>query len=282
VPNLASLHPVVVHIAIGFLVAGVLIRWLSLTGRVRFATPAAAVLILAGTLAAVLSVTSGDQAHGPVERVPGTAEAVVAHERWGERARNAFLAVALVEVAILFLARRGKERKAVIASAALCVPALFCLYEAGEHGGELVYSYAGGVGIRTGDPQDVRRLLLAAAWHQAQLDRKEGRPEAAASVIEEAAARFPSDPAVQMMVAESRLVDAKDPAAALGLLGGLTVPSEDRRLRIRHGMLMADALEASGRADAARATLQQLLAAFPDNQRIKQRLQGGAPPSPQP
>ena len=42
-------------------------------------------------------------------------------------------------------------------------------------------------------------------------------------------------------------------------------------------MLTADALEKAGRADAARATLQQLAAAFPDNPRIKQRLAGAAP-----
>lgn len=279
-PNLASLHPIVVHIAIGFLVAGVLLRWLSVTGRVHFATPAAAVLILAGTAAAAVSVTSGTQAHGPVERVPGAAAAVQSHERWGDRTRNAFIAVSLVEIAVLFLARRGQERKAVLASAVLCAPALLCLYEAGEHGGELVYSYAGGVGIRTGDPQDVRRLLLAAAHHQAQLDRKEGRPQAAASVIQEAASRFPNDPGVQMMVAESRLLDAKDPAAALAILGGLTVPADDRRLRMRHGMLMADAHEAAGQPDAAKAVLQQLAAAFPDNPRIKQRLSGAPPPPP--
>jgi uncharacterized membrane protein len=279
-PNLAAYHPVIVHFAIGFLVAGVLLRWVSLTGRVRFASPAAASLIILGTLAAVLSVTSGTSAHGPVERVPGSAPAVMAHETWGERARNAFILVSLVEGAILVLVRRGRERKAVLASAMLSVPALFCLYEAGEHGGELVYSYAGGVGIRTGDPQDVRRLLLAAAYHQAQLDRKEGRPQAAASVIEEAAARFPNDAAVQMLVAESRLLDAKDPAAALAMLGSLAVPPDDARLRVRQGMLLADAHEAAGRPEAARATLQQLLAAFPKNSRIRQRLEGAPAPAP--
>ena len=279
-PDLAAYHPVVVHIAIGFLVAGVLFRWLSLTGRVSFAGPAAASLILTGTLFAVLSVKSGTQAHGPVERVPGAAVEVMAHEHWGERARNAFLVVSLAELAVLLLTRRGKGRPAVLASAVLCVPALFCLYEAGEHGGRLVYSYAGGVGIRTGDPLDVQRLLLAAAYHQAQVDRKAGRPEAAASVIAEAASRFPGDAGVQMLVAESALLDRKDPTAALGILGGLSVPADDTRTRIRQGMLIADAHEAAGRKDAARATLQQLLAAFPDNRRIRQRLEGTAPAPP--
>jgi hypothetical protein len=81
------------------------------------------------------------------------------------------------------------------------------------------------------------------------------------------------------MAAESALVDRKDPAAALDILGRTAVPQDDARLRVRHGMLMADALEAAGRADAARATLQQLASAFPDNRRIKQRLAGSPAPA---
>jgi tetratricopeptide (TPR) repeat protein len=150
---------------------------------------------------------------------------------------------------------------------------VFFLYEAGEHGGELVYSYAGGVGIRTGEPEDVGRLLIAAAYHQAQADRKAGRPADAAAVIAEVARRHPSDPGIQMLSAESALLDRKSPDEALALLGRITVPSDDARLRVRHAMLTADAHEAAGRPDAARATLQQILAAYPENARLKQRLE---------
>ena len=279
-PNLAEYHPIVVHFAIGFLVAGALLRWLSLTGRVAFASPAATALMLVGTLAAVLSVQSGVDAHGPVERIPGVAEAVMEHEHWGERARNAFLFVGLAEIAVLILSRRGKARPALIASAILCVPAVFCLYEAGEHGGELVYAYAGGVGTRSGDPADVGRLLVAAAYNQALVDRKAGHAADAAALVSVVAARFPADPEIQVMAAESALLDGKDPQAALGILGRTTVPEAKARLRVRHGMLMADAQEAAGRPDDARATLQQLASAFPQNARIKQRLQGASPPPP--
>ena len=242
-----------------------MLRWLSLTGRVSFASPAATCLLLAGTAAAVISVRSGMDAHGPVERIPGVVEAVVEHEHWGERARNAFFLVGLPPSwPLLVLSRRGKARPATIASAILCLPAVFCLYEASEHGGELVYSYAGGPGLRTGDPDDVGRLLVAGAYNQAQLDRKAGRAAEARALVAAVAARFPADPHVQVMAAESALVDGKDPAAALEILGRTAVPQDDARLRVRHGMLMADAHEAAGRPDAARATLQQLAAAFPD------------------
>jgi len=278
-PSLAGLHPIVVHFAIALLIAGAVFRWLSLTGRLSFASPAAASLLLVGTVAAVMAVKSGTDAHGPVERIPGVVDAVIAHEHWGERARNAFIVVAVAELVVLLLARRGKERLAVIASAVLCVPAVFCLYEAGEHGGELVYEYAGGPGLRTGDPADVGRLLVAGVYNQAQADRKAGRPGDAAALVSAIAPRFASDPSVQVMAAESALLDRKDPAAALDILGRTTVPQDNARLRMRHGLLMADALEAAGRPDAARATLQQLASAFPESGRIKQRLAGSPPPA---
>jgi uncharacterized membrane protein len=280
IPSLASLHPIVVHFAIALLLAGALLRWISLTGRAPFASPAASALLLAGMVAIFVAVKSGLAAHGPVERIPGVQPAVIAHEQWGERAHNVFIFVALAEIAVLVLARRGKARIPAIASAILCVPAALCLFEAAEHGGELVYSYAGGVGIRTGNPEDVGRLLVAAAYNQAQVDRKAGRPADASAVITFAASRFPTDPGVQMMAAESALLDKKDPGAALEILGHTAVPQDDARMRVRQGMLTADALEAAGRADAARATLQQLAAAFPDNARVKQRLAGGASPRP--
>ena len=78
-PSLGPYHPIVVHFAIGFLIAGVILRGLSLTGRAAFAGPAALGLILAGTLASKLAVESGLAAHGPVERIPGVASAVVEH-----------------------------------------------------------------------------------------------------------------------------------------------------------------------------------------------------------
>jgi uncharacterized membrane protein len=278
--NLAPYHPIVVHFAVALLIAGAVLRWISLSGRVGFASAAATTLLLAGAVAAVLSVKSGTDAHGPVERIPGVADAVMEHEHWGERARNMFLFVALAELAALVLARRGRARVALITSAVLCVPAVFCLYEASEHGGELVYAYAGGVGTRSGDPADVGRLLVAGAYNQSQLDRKAGRTAEAGALVSAVAARFPADPEVQVMAAESALLDGKEPDSALAILGRTAVPQANARLRIRHGLLMADAHEAAGRPEAARATLQQLAAAFPDNARIKQRLGGPASPAP--
>ena len=74
-PAIGSYHPEIVHFVIALLVIGVVLRLVALTGRLAFAGAAAATLIILGTLATVAAVKSGDDAHGPVERIPGAREA---------------------------------------------------------------------------------------------------------------------------------------------------------------------------------------------------------------
>jgi uncharacterized membrane protein len=273
-PNIASWHPQVVHFAIALLLTGVLFRWISLTGRAAFTGPTAAVLLLAGTAAAVLAVQSGTDAHGPVERVPGARQAVVEHEEWGKRSRNIFLAVAALEIAALVLVRRSARitKGLRVASALVGLAGGVSIYEAGEHGGELVYSYAGGIGIRSGDTTDVSRLLLAGLYHSAQQARARHDSAAAAELFAEIARRFPDDTTVRFLAIESLVRDRNDGKAALAALARLSVPAADQRLRLRYEFLKADAFFAAGRSDSARATLERLARDFPDNPRIKDRL----------
>ena len=91
-------HPQVVHFAIALLIVGVLLRVLSLFGRPAFLGPAAATLIALGTVGAFAAVLTGEAAHGPVEQMPGLRAAVMAHEEWGERARNVFVVVFAIEL----------------------------------------------------------------------------------------------------------------------------------------------------------------------------------------
>jgi len=273
-PNIAAFHPQVVHFAIALLAIGVLFRWISLTGRAAFTGPAAAVLLLAGTAAAVLAVQSGTDAHGPVERVPGARQAVIKHEDWGKRARNIFLIVAALEIGALALARRSARvtKGLTVASALVGLAGGVALYEAGEHGGELVYNYAGGVGIRSGNSTDVQRLLLAGLYHSAQQARTRHDSAAAAELFAEIARRYPDDTTVQFLAIESLVRDRHDGKAALAALARLTVPASDQRLRLRYGFLKTDAFLAAGRADSARAALEQLARDFPDNTRVRDRL----------
>ena len=271
-PNIAGIHPIVVHFAIALIVLGVIFRALSLWSRLSWLGPTAAILLIVGTLASVVAAKSGVDAHGPVERVPGARAAVVDHESWGLWARNIAFVVAGLELLGLALRRNPRVRNLHVASAVVGFAALVAVVQAGNLGGRLVYSYAGGVGIRFGDPADVQRLLLAGLYHQSQLDRSAGRADRASALITQAAAFEPSNLELQILAAESQLVDRKSPPAAIDALQMIRIPTDDTRLQIRHGLAMADALEAAGQKDGARALLQSLLASNPTNARLKDRL----------
>lgn len=272
-PNIGFYHPQIVHFAVALLAVGVLFRWISLTGKAVFTRPAAATLLLMGTLAAVAAARSGDEAHDPVERVPGARAAVQDHEQWGNRTRSVFYIVAVLEIAGLALVKRPQWRRYVeVASAVAGLGGGYLLYGAAHKGGELVYAYAGGIGIRSGKPEDVSRLLTAGLFQEAMQARKEHRAAEADSLITELARRNPSDPEVQLVAAQSLMEDRKDPKAALALLDKIVVPDTAARMKARIGSVKVDAFIAAGMTDSARAILTQLVAQFPTNTRYKDRL----------
>lgn len=273
-PEIGAYHPIIVHFVVALLLVGVLFRLLSLTGRFAFTNAAATTLIVLGTLASFAAVESGDDAHGPAERVPGARAAVMDHEEWGERVRNIFVVVSVLELAALALRSRGHRyaRGAAMAAGVVGLVGAFVLYEAASHGGTVVYEYAGGVGVRTGNPADVNRLLIAGVYHQATQDRQAGRGHEGADLVDMAARRFPDHTELQLMSIEWTTDVRKDPATALQRLDALQVPKEDGRLRARAGLARASALRAQGNPGGARAVLQTLLAEFPENRQVQQRL----------
>ena len=270
-------HPQIVHFVVALLVVGVAARVVSLLplgGRISFVGPMAATLILLGTLGALAAVHSGLNAHGPVERVPGAREAVVEHEEWGERTRNVFLVVALLEIAMLAMA--GRRRLVIglrVVSAVAGLGGLAVLYEASEHGGALVYGHAGGVGIRSGDPADVKRLLVAGLYHNARVARDSGHKEEAARFTEELARQMPADMGVRLLAIESMIEDRDDPRAALVTLAGSEFPANDVRLQVRKGMLVAEAYQALGAADSAQSVIAELKGRYRDDPRVQAMLE---------
>lgn len=266
--NLAAMHPQIVHFAIVLTIIGAAFRVISLLGKPAFASPAASTLLILAALAGYASTQSGTAAHGPVERVPGARPAVQEHEEWGDRARNGLLVLGVIE--LVGLAMR-KTKYSTMVNGVAALGALVCVglvYEAGEHGGKLVYSYAGGIGIRTGDEKDIQQLLLTGYYQQAMADRKAGRADSAAQLIADAAKRFNSDPEIKMVAAESMILDQKNPKAALDALAAFEPPAQ---LAGRKATLQADAFEATGQKDAAIAVLQAVVSQRP-NPRIQQRI----------
>jgi len=267
----AAMHPQVVHFTIVLAIIGVAFRLVSLVGKPAFASPAATTLLLLAALAAFVSTSTGTAAHGPVERMPGVRAAVGEHEEAGERAEQVLFVLGLVELVGFAMRRSSKVKIVHLVSAVVGLAAVAAVYEAGEHGGKLVYAYAGGVGTRLGDPKDVERLLLAGYYQQAMTDRAAGLSNEAAALINAAAARFSSDPEVALLAAESLIIDQKNPQAAVDALKPIQVPAENRFLVARRATLLADAYQATGRKDLAIAELESVLTSFP-NPRLQRRV----------
>jgi hypothetical protein len=241
----------------------------------------AAALILLGTLAAVVAVESGTQAHGVVERIPGTREAVEEHQEAGEWTRNVFLLVSLLEIGALVLGSRRVSMALRIGSAVVGLVGLAVVYRTAEFGGRIVYAYAGGVGTRSGDTTDVRRLLVAGLYQNAQLARRAGDRDEAARLTDELALQMPNDTDVRFLAIESRLLDRRDPRGALAALATTAVRADDRRAQMRRATLMVQAYRSLGAMDSAQAVIADLSRRYPDDPRVKQtidRMTGGPPP----
>jgi uncharacterized membrane protein len=294
-PDIAALHPQVVHFVVASIFVGLPLYLLSFAGPARFVRTTATILLIVATGAAWIAVVSGDQAHEQVERIPGTTAAVATHEELGELTRNLLSGLLVVELIGLLLARSavrvgdsvfageraGRRRTAATAVQVVVavgwIAAAGVLFEAAEHGGDLVYGHAGGVGTRPGDAAGVERLLLAGLYNQSVADRRAGRREDAARLVEEMARRFPEDLDVRILLAESLVLDRGDGRAALDALAQLPPVAaadpeeeddEDDGLptpAARRALIAADAYLALAMPDSARV----VLLALPESERAR-------------
>ena len=256
-PAIGIYHPLLVHFAIALCFIGVTFRLISLTGKAGWTNQAAAALLITGAVVAFFTAVSGQQAHGPVERIPGAAQAVQEHEDYGNNARTILVVVGLLELLAIGMSSKNVVRGLNVVSAVGGVVGAFVIFEAGEHGGALVYQYGGGPGIRRGDSADVTRLLVAGLYNRAIADRAAGDKDGAARLTDELGRRMPNDNDVKLAVIESRLKDRGDAAGALAALKALE-PGDDRRTAFRKAFLTADAYKAAGHLDSARAVLEEL------------------------
>jgi uncharacterized membrane protein len=275
-PNLAVYHPQVVHFVVVLMLIGVAFRVASLTNKVKFTGPSAATLLIIGAAASYVAYKSGIDAHGPVERIPGARAMVQEHEADGILTYRIFMSIAILEIIAIGLSFKDSLVRYVkpvhVASALLGLWGCVQVYETAKHGGELVYNYAGGPGLRSGKPEDVQRLLLAGLYNQSRNDRRDGKLTDAAALNAEMAKRFPADTTIQFLMVESLLLDSKDAKAAMMALNKIAVDAKDARWRPRQANLKADAYIAMGRRDSARAVIAAASADLPNNARLKARL----------
>jgi uncharacterized membrane protein len=269
-PEIGYFHPQLVHFVIAFGIIGVVFRIVSLAGRLAWTGPAAAALLLMAAVASVIAAEAGDQAHELAEQIPGVRPAMHDHEEAGEWARNILVLVGLLEVGAFAFRKKEKLAKGLMVGSALVgLAGVGALYRAGDFGGKLVYSFAGGVGTRSGDNGDVRRLLIAGLYHQARVARDSSRFEESARLTEELTRQAPDDPNVKLLGAESLLRDKKDPNAALAAISAIPVPPDSRFFAIEKDLLASEALAAAGQKDSARALLNALAQKYPNSRWIK-------------
>jgi uncharacterized membrane protein len=296
-PDIGAFHPQVVHFVVACLFLGLPIHLLAFFRRPRFLRPMATVLLVVGTVAAFGAVRSGDDAHGPAERIPDTRDAVVHHEELGERTRALFAVALLIELAAAALAwKAGEAGESVLAVefgekgaagastmrfastalhgivAVLWIFGAYFLFETSEHGGELVYEYAAGVGFRTDDTEgDVGRLLRAGLYAQSRLDREAGRSDDAARLVEEMSDRFPESLEVQLLAVESLLQDRSDGRAALDMLATLRVPPDNVRMGLRRQLHAFDAYMLLEMPDSASSALNAVPEQYRESRTVVQR-----------
>src|ERR1041385_4572878 len=209
-PDIGALHPQVVHFVVALGLLGVLFRLLSLTGRMSWTNQAAATLMILCAGASVLAVESGTDTHDNAERIPGVRQAVMEHEDWGHYTRNVLLGVAGLELLGLIFGSSGAGRVLRYLSAGGGLVAGAFIVKVADLGGDIVYEYAGGVGTRSGDPEDLGHLLVAGLFYGARVARDSGRAEEAARLTDELARRMPNDTTVKFLAIESRIRDRKD------------------------------------------------------------------------
>src|ERR1041385_1939557 len=178
-PDIGALHPQVVHFVVALGLLGVLFRLLSLTGRMSWTNQAAATLMILCAGASVLAVESGTDPHDNAERIPGVRQAVMEHEDWGHYTRNVLLGVAGLELLGLIFGSSGAGRVLRYLSAGGGLVAGAFIVKVADLGGDIVYEYAGGVGTRSGDPEDLGHLLVAGLFYGARGARDSGRAEEA-------------------------------------------------------------------------------------------------------
>jgi uncharacterized membrane protein len=280
-PNIGAFHPQVVHFVVAGLFLGLPIYWLGFLRRPAFLRPMASVLLLVGTVASFAAVKSGSDAHGPAERIPDARSVVVEHEELGQLTRNIFAGVLLLELAALALtwragpdgapAKRLAANSVRVAVGVAWAVGAFQLYETAEHGGELVYEYAGGIGYRTGEQEDIGRLLKAGLFAQSRVDREAGRTEEAARMVGEMAARFPESREVKLLAVESLILDRQDGRAALDALAALAVPQDDPRSVMRKQTYAFDAYMLLQLADSARMALDAVPEQYRESRAVTDR-----------
>ena len=152
IPMPEPLHPAVAHFPVALLLLGAVLAVAAVFVR-RWHLPLFAAIVLSlGAIGAVAATITGEEEEEKVEHAIPSAEPVLEeHADWGEGARNAGIAAALLAVAAAFFVHKPVGGR-VLSVLAACVALVAGYYvaQAGHFGGELVYRHGAGVTLGVG------------------------------------------------------------------------------------------------------------------------------------
>ena len=147
-PDWDSLHPLIVHFPIGLLLAAPLLLLLGMCfreGRRRFSI-SAFLMMLMGTVAAYISVKTGESAAELAERTAQVAVVLDRHKALAERTLTLFTVLTVVFAGILlvpvFLREQIRQRVFVLLNVAFLIAyavAAAFVADTGHQGGRLVH-----------------------------------------------------------------------------------------------------------------------------------------------
>lgn len=142
-----NLHPMVVHFPIALLIVGFLLDVFGLLLRKEWAKRAGVVLVVLGSLGALAAMLSGSAAEEAVEETlsGGGKGMLESHSALGEWTAYAWLAIAALRLLIAAPWLKKMQNAAWGAYLLGAVAGLAMITLAGYRGGELVYTYGGGV-----------------------------------------------------------------------------------------------------------------------------------------
>ena len=144
-------HAAVVHFPIVFVFIGAVLAFLTIFSK-RGSLPQFTLmfLLLAAGSAQFAVVTGQYQAKEIIQRKPAAKTMIEHHQEWGERVPTVSAAAAFSALmALLFIRTRGFRRALAFVTTMVAFGACYCVIEAGERGGEMVYQH--GVGVKVGD-----------------------------------------------------------------------------------------------------------------------------------
>ncbi len=148
-PGWDGLHPLIIHFPIGLLMIAPLFVLLALLVR-RHATgfsQAALVLLVLGTAATFVAVSTGKAAGELAEHNDAINAVISAHEELAETTRNVFAGLTIAYAAFVFLSARGLLRRPAVATVANLVflvvlaGASLLVVNTAHQGGRLVHQF---------------------------------------------------------------------------------------------------------------------------------------------